>query len=234
MTGALRTVRTGGVQLWLRPTAWSLGWRFLGGPIASWEYAAASYLNVWGDLTGEVRAWEGWPVEHWPGNIAYLTSAIPDDPPPPPGQPVPPPTALDLEAARKQIRRLAIDLLNQGAGIPWPDAVEDVGGRSRFRWDLLLDARPGNHVGQQRIDSQWLRANVALSERYVLSVPGSSRHRLQAHDPTQFSNLYLAGDWTWCKLNSGCMEAATMSGMLCSLALSGWPKREMIVGVDFG
>jgi len=29
------------------------------------------------------------------------------------------------------------------------------------------------------------------------------------------------------------MEAATMSGMLCSNALSGYPPRDAIIGVDF-
>ena len=70
------------------------------------------------------------------------------------------------------------------------------------------------------------------TERYVLSVTGSSRHRLPVDDP-EFPNLFLAGDWTRCTLNAGCMEAATMSGMLCAGALTGYPPREAVVGVDF-
>lgn len=97
-----------------------------------------------------------------------------------------------------------------------------------------MDLRPGHHEGEDRIDSQFYKANVALTERYVLSVPGSAKYRLQVHNPSEFSNLYLAGDWTWCGLNVGAMESATMSGMLCSLALSGWPLRQDITGVDFG
>ncbi len=81
--------------------------------------------------------------------------------------------------------------------------------------------------------AQWIKANVAASERYVLSVVGSTKHRLGAHDADGPDNLYLAGDWTQCAINAGCMEAATISGMLCSNALCGYPPRDDIVGVDF-
>lgn len=47
------------------------------------------------------------------------------------------------------------------------------------------------------------RANVSPPELYVLSVPGSSQYRLPAVDPHEFSNLYLAGDWTKNGLNLG-------------------------------
>jgi uncharacterized protein with NAD-binding domain and iron-sulfur cluster len=55
---------------------------------------------------------------------------------------------------------------------------------------------------------------------------------LPANDPGEFSNLYLAGDWTQCTINAGCMEAATISGMLCSEAISGYPLRYQISGLD--
>jgi uncharacterized protein with NAD-binding domain and iron-sulfur cluster len=60
--------------------------------------------------------------------------------------------------------------------------------------------------------AQLWRANVEPSERYILSVPGSSVHRIEAGD-TDFHNLYVAGDWTACVLNVGCVEAAAISGM---------------------
>jgi uncharacterized protein with NAD-binding domain and iron-sulfur cluster len=71
------------------------------------------------------------------------------------------------------------------------------------------------------------------SERYVLSVPGSSKHRLPAHDPEEFTNLYLAGDWTENGFNLGCVEAATMSGLQAANAISGYPNRGDIIGLDF-
>ena len=44
------------------------------------------------------------------------------------------------------------------------------------------------------------------------SVPGSDRYRC---DPTKaaMTNLALAGDWTDCGMNAGCIEAAVMSGL---------------------
>jgi hypothetical protein len=49
---------------------------------------------------------------------------------------------------------------------------------------------------------------------------GTSRHRLDPGD-SGFRNLYLAGDWTRCVLNIGCVEAAAVSGMLAAEAILG-------------
>lgn len=230
-TANVKTVRTQALQLWLKPTSTQMGFPFVGGPIASWDYDNQSWLNVWGDLT-EIVPFEAWPADPYPLNLGYYTSTMADDDVPPPGVPLPP--CFDCDAQAAKVRANAIRLLEEGIGVVWPKAMREVGGKLRFDWDLLVDLRPGHHVGEDRIDSQFFKANVALTERYVLSVPGSSRYRLQVHDPEEFSNLYLTGDWTWCGLNVGAMESATMSGMLCSLALSGFPKREDITGVDFG
>jgi predicted NAD/FAD-dependent oxidoreductase len=53
---------------------------------------------------------------------------------------------------------------------------------------------------------------VDPSERYVLSVKGSTKYRLAADD-SKFENLYLAGDWVATRLGAGCVEAATMAGL---------------------
>lgn len=66
------------------------------------------------------------------------------------------------------------------------------------------------------------RVNMLGSERYVLSVTGSVFHRL-APDESGFDNLVLAGDWTRCGLNAGCVEAATMSGIAAASAVTGVP-----------
>jgi uncharacterized protein with NAD-binding domain and iron-sulfur cluster len=229
-TENIKTVRTQALQLWLTKTSSQMGFPFLGAPIASWDYDRSNWLNVWGDLT-EIVPFEGWPVAPYPLNLAYYTSTLPDDPRPDGGF-LPP--CYDCDAQAAKVRANAIRLLEEGAWVVWPNAVTEAAGKRAFDWSLLVDARPGAHVGSDRIDSQFFKANVALTERYVLSVPNSSQFRLQANDASEFSNLYLAGDWTWCGLNCGAMESATMSGMLCSLALSGWPLREQITGVDFG
>ena len=47
-----------------------------------------------------------------------------------------------------------------------------------------------------------------------------------------FSNLFLTGDWTYNYFNAGCVEATVASGMLCSNAMTGFPKIEDIEGIE--
>jgi len=51
-------------------------------------------------------------------------------------------------------------------------------------------------------------------------VPGSVQYRLPP-DGAGFENLFLAGDWTRCGINAGCVEAATISGLGAAKALTG-------------
>jgi uncharacterized protein with NAD-binding domain and iron-sulfur cluster len=85
--------------------------------------------------------------------------------------------------------------------------------------------------GEKRFDTQFWTANVNPSDRYVLSLPGSAKYRISPLDNT-YDNLTIAGDWTDCGHNAGCVEAAVMSGRLAAHALSGSPALEEIVGYD--
>lgn len=123
-----------------------------------------------------------------------------------------------------QVKGSAIAQLNGPIGALWPAVVTGHG----FQWGCLIDPQGGS--GQQRFDSQYWRANVDPSERYVLSVVGSSAYRLKS-DGSGFSNLYLAGDWLKTGLDAGCVEAAVMGGMQASRAISGWP--QVIKGEDW-
>ena len=69
------------------------------------------------------------------------------------------------------------------------------------------------------------------SDRYSLSLPGSLVYRISHLDPT-YDNLTIAGDWTDCGFNAGCVEAAVMSGRLAAHALSLSPPLAAIVGYD--
>lgn len=89
-----------------------------------------------------------------------------------------------------------------------------------FDWSVLIDLNDG--TGPARFDGQYWRGNVDPSERYVLSVVGSSQHRLRA-DQSGFANLFLAGDWLKTGLDAGCVEAATMGGMQAARAIGGYP-----------
>ena len=77
----------------------------------------------------------------------------------------------------------------------------------------------------------YYRANIDPSERYVLSVKKSTPFRIYG-GRSGFSNLYLAGDWTFNGLNAGCVEACTMSGKIVSNALTGLPLLTDIDGLE--
>ena len=89
-----------------------------------------------------------------------------------------------------------------------------------FDWSVLTDLM--DQQGEERFDRHSCRSNVDPSERYVLSVKNSSQYRLDTNQ-TQFSNLFITGDWINTGVNAGCVEAATMAGMETSRAISGFP-----------
>jgi uncharacterized protein with NAD-binding domain and iron-sulfur cluster/acetoacetate decarboxylase len=71
-----------------------------------------------------------------------------------------------------------------------------------------------------KIVARFLRCNIDPSERYVLSVAGSTQYRLRANE-SGLSNVVLAGDWTNNGFNAGCVEAAVMSGIQAANAIQG-------------
>jgi hypothetical protein len=73
------------------------------------------------------------------------------------------------------------------------------------------------------LDARYLRLNIDPSDRYALSVPGSTRHRLGA-DESGVDGLVLADVWTRTGLNLGAIEAAVMSGMQAARAVCGEPR----------
>ncbi len=241
MRDKVLTTRTMALQLWSRDTASELGWPNMKRPMTSFTYDNANYLNVWGDLSDLIpaEAWTSEPVDwttnnvgktdrNFPQNIAYFTTAMPDEPGVSPFE-----IYQDHSKAHQEVRTTAIHMLNTGLSTIWKDTNIGTDEEPAFNWSVLIDATPDAPDGEARIDSQFIRANISPTERYVLSVPGSTKYRLQSNDSKRFPNLYLTGDWTWCGINAGCMEAATMSGMLCSNALSSYPERSAITGVDF-
>jgi uncharacterized protein with NAD-binding domain and iron-sulfur cluster len=215
----VKTVRTQALQLWLTESSAELGFPVAGHPITTWLFDRDSPLNVWGDFS------ELLPMEHWtgpvPASLSYFCSTMPDHGESP-FDPFP-----DQAAADALVRADAVELIERGLAPVLPGLDP-----SQPAWRVLFDPRDPPGEGEARLDAQWVRANVTPTERYVLSVTGSSAHRLPVDDP-ELPNLYLAGDWTQCTLNCGCMEAATMSGMLCANALCGFPARDAIVGADF-
>jgi uncharacterized protein with NAD-binding domain and iron-sulfur cluster len=210
MVAHVKTTQTQAVQLWLRPDLRGLGWR-LDSPVLD---GFAEPFDTWADMS-HLLPREVWPEGAAPHQIAYLCSRLEDD-----GTPPPPGTASAYPTQQKErVREHARRWLTHEAGKLWPGAVSSAGGG--FDWSLLVD--PEDREGARRLEAQYLQATWSPSERYVLSVPGSRRHRLRA-DASGYDNLVLAGDWVRTGMSAGCVEAAVMAGMQASRALSGHPR----------
>jgi uncharacterized protein with NAD-binding domain and iron-sulfur cluster len=190
----VRTVPTQAMQLWLDRPASQLG--------ADHGAVVGGYVepfDTWADMPQLVA------VENVAGSatVAYFCNVLVDNPPPIRGD-----AAVWLNDQLRLVRENALRFLRRDIGTLWPAAVDAL--TKKFDWDVLVDHTGA--AGEDRLQVQYLRANVEPSERYVLSVPGSSVHRIKPDD-TGFDNLYAVGDWTSCILNAGCVEAAVISGI---------------------
>jgi hypothetical protein len=216
MVRNIPTVETQAFQLWMNEDMESLGWE--GPPVSMCGFERP--FDTWGDMRHLIDE-ERWPVA--PRSIAYFCSALtgPDD-----GWAMNEPD-YDL-MRRDQVRRDAIEFMNRHLGQIWPRAVTPSG---RFRWELLMSPNGDHENGEERFRSQFYTANVSPSERYVLSTPGSQKYRISPLDNT-YDNLTIAGDWTACGLDTGCVESAMISGRLAAHAISGYPALRDIVGYD--
>jgi uncharacterized protein with NAD-binding domain and iron-sulfur cluster len=209
MLGALRTVGIQAMQLWQKPDRAGLGWTH--GNSISIPYEEP--FDTWTDMDHLI------PRESWApgevGAIAYLCSPMPEvEPIPTPGD------AGGQGYGRRQyarVRENAQAWLERHTGWLWPSATTSPGAPG-LDWKTLVDRAEGS--GTARLDAQHFAAPSNLSDRYNLSLPGSAASRLSALG-SGYSNLVLAGDWTLNPINAGCVEAATMSGLLAARAISG-------------
>lgn len=202
MVDSVKTTQTMGVQLWFKPDLKQLGWDLTSPVVIPY----VEPLDTWADMTHLLRR-EDWPAGAV-NNLAYLTSAMEDDGPLPPRS--------DHGYAQRQNERqkqITIDWLNTNVPPLWPKAATPTG---QINWELLYD--PQDRVGEERMDAQYWRAPYSPSERYVLSVPSSNQTRLRA-EQSGFSNVMLTGDWTKTALSVGCLEAATMAGIMTARAI---------------
>jgi len=208
MIERVKTVRTQAVQLWLRPDLTELGWAEAS-PVLT---AFVEPMDTWADMS-HLLVRETWEGEQRPANCAYFCGPMSDAEEPPfftdPHYPV-------MEAAK--VRETVLGFMEEHLGNLWPALLHQE--RREVSWGLLID--PGNAEGPTRLDAQFWRANIDPSERYVLSVAGSTKYRLYS-ERSGFTNLYLAGDWTRNGLNAGCVEAAVISGLQASRGISGYP-----------
>lgn len=212
----LPSIQTQSMQLWMKQSIQDMGWTQ--GSVPPAMVAAPEVHDVWAEMS-HLLAHEFWPPGNAPKSLQYFCGPLKGDylhrQPDNPGVPA---------LAQREVRHVAIDWLNAYARWLWPNAAT---GNGEFNWGLLDG---GNASGPDRIDDQYLRANIDPSERYVLS-PAELNHLRIDPDDSGFENLVLAGDWTRTPINAGCVEGAVMSGMAASRKLCGFP--EKIAGEHF-
>src|SRR5258708_5211087 len=145
------------------------------------------------------------PLEEWgqnrPKQIAYLCGVMKDE------DSQPPPTDTLFPArAHDKTKASAVEFLRSHLLYLLPECKNPQGD---FDWSFL---HADGTEGEDRLASQYWRANIDPSERYVLAVAGSTKYRLPV-DGSGFKNLVLAGDWLLNGLNTpGCIETSVISG----------------------
>jgi uncharacterized protein with NAD-binding domain and iron-sulfur cluster len=206
MVANVRTVATQALQVWLRDGEPELGWPRPGSTMTGY----VKPFDTWASMPQTIDA-EDWPAGDRPGTVAYFCGTLDTR------------NDRDDRDHHAQVRANAVRFLSRELGHLLPGAAP--GGA--FRWDLLCGG--DGRTGPAAIDSQYWRANVDPSDRYVQSVAGTDRFRLRP-DESGYDNLYLAGDWTDCGLNAGCIEAAVLSGLQAANAVLGRSRAHRIAG----
>jgi uncharacterized protein with NAD-binding domain and iron-sulfur cluster len=208
-----KTVRTQAMQLWADKSLYDLGWVLPSPIICSY----GEPFDTWADLSGLLER-EEWGRDDCPVSLAYFCGAMRDDADGiiAPGK-QPPNYLHDKYNDVKQNARRWLSLYT---GELWP-----YGRRPQSSdLDYMLLHRDSGGDAQQRFDAQWFSANVDLTARYVLSLPGTVSKRLKAGG-SGFDNLTLAGDWLHNGLNYGCVESAVLGGLQASRAICGYPEK---------
>jgi uncharacterized protein with NAD-binding domain and iron-sulfur cluster len=203
MTTQIRTVATQAFQIWLRPDESTLGWHRPG--VITSGYVAP--FDTWASMPQTLWA-EDWPDEDRPATVAYFCGAL---------QAAWPTSESTVEYVRRcenQVRTAAARYLDDHLRLYLPGASTEQG----FGWHLLSGAN--GKRGREALATQHVSVNIDPSDRYVQSLPGSDQYRLRP-DESGYDNLVLAGDWTDCGMNAGCIEAAVMSGLQAANALLG-------------
>jgi uncharacterized protein with NAD-binding domain and iron-sulfur cluster len=211
MINNLPTVRTQALQLWLKSGLDGLGGPYVKPPVPPTPTGSPPMgpivttcnppFDTYSDMSQLLNA-EAWTAPP-PGSIAYFCAILEDGP-------------NDAAQTKETVKKNARGWMTSWLHTLWPNIGESEQG---FRWNLIYSKR--DLTGPARLDDQYWRANINPSDRYVLSLPGTLRHRMEPGN-TGYTNLYVAGDWTRVpEINAGCVEVAAMSGLAAASALSG-------------
>ena len=193
------TVRTQAFQVWANRSSEELGWTHAGNSVAG---CYVEPIDTYCDMTHLIPR-ESWDQGDEVRTIGYLCGVLEDRP------------GETQDQATERVRRNAVEFMERDMATLWPAALRPDGS---FDWSVLVDRE--ERTGPGRFEAQYWRANVAPSERYVLTPAGSVEHRLPSDD-SGFENLMLAGDWTRNGIDGGCVEAAVISGIEAAAGLIG-------------
>jgi uncharacterized protein with NAD-binding domain and iron-sulfur cluster len=202
MVDNVETTRTMAFQAWMNKDLKELGWDHGESPIMD---AYVEPMDTWADMS-ELIGREAYPPSSNIRSISYFCGPMEGG--------IPPQSETDTpKRALEIVKQISDKWLSIDSKTWWPKNVDPATGK--FDWNSVVDT--------------YHRANIDPSERYVLSVSGSTTSRLTGYE-SGFSNLYLAGDWTVNGLNAGCVEAATISGKVVGNVLAGNPPLKDVWG----
>ena len=221
MVAKVKTVRTMGFQFWVNQNLKELGWEEES-PVMD---AYAEPLNTWADMS-QLLVRENWgDAEKQPQCCAYFCGQLIEEVPP--------------EEATQHVREVAAKFVAGPLRNLWPKLQCARPNEFLTRQRRVAHGRevpfeelpPPGAVGNRQADeadddealaSQFYRANVDPSERYVMSVANATGARLRA-DQAGFEGLVLTGDWISNGFNAGCVESAVMSGLQAANVVAGRP-----------
>jgi uncharacterized protein with NAD-binding domain and iron-sulfur cluster len=212
MLDTIETIPTQSMQLWMRRSEQELGSDLAGVTATSYVDSFDTYASM-SHLLGR----ETWPDDDQPASVAYFCSSMALRP----GEGAD--DASQAARALEHVRQDAVRYLDEHIGHYLPGCRGEAG----FDWDLLCGAARGS--GATALGAQHVCANIDPSDRYVQALPGTGWARLRPDD-APFAHLHLAGDWTDCGLNAGCIEAAVMSGLQAANSVLGVPRWRGITG----
>ncbi|OBB06927.1 amine oxidase [Mycobacteriaceae bacterium 1482268.1] len=212
MTAHIRTVATQSFQIWWRPDDHALGWHHPG--VTTSAYVPP--FDTWASMPQTLWS-EDWPDDDRPGAVGYFCGSLET------AWPTTVEHADYVSDCESRVRADVLRFLDDHIGLYLPNAVTEDG----FAWHLVSGVNGERDACA--LATQHVSVNIDPSDRYVQSVPGSDRYRLRC-DESGYDNLILAGDWTDCGMNAGCIEAAVMSGLQAANAVLGRSRFHRIRG----
>ncbi|MCX6350437.1 MAG: NAD(P)-binding protein [Bacteroidetes bacterium] len=218
MLDNVQTTRTQAVQLWMNKTVEELG-----GVKDVITDVLPDPINSWGDFSDLIE-YENWPENNTPKSIAYFCGPMVDDPFEAPYSDTNYPLTQWV-----RVNHMAAQWLNDNADLIFPK------GEAPFNPDgldftYLTPAKVGLDVWQN-FASQFFRANIDPTERYVLSLTGTTKFRIKQGE-TGYDNLFISGDWTKGHYNVGCAEETVLTAKLCAEAVMAWVNASFVPRPD--